>query len=192
MRRDEGGRMKDESATPVPPSSSVLPPSGRSWETACLAGLVLAFAGVLVARNLTLFASPISEDGDPAANSFLILKAKRWELLHGHYSRADLFHPGSGSLYVLAWAEVLFHDLTGLVPAPHNAHVLGHLLLNAFLVSLSPALLGRAWGRPAASGWVCGALFLAWFAWGGQLASHWFAYLVVTTHLAFLSAAACV
>src|SRR5579862_3892430 len=86
-------------------------------------GLVL-FALLLLAHNARLFTRPIHEDGDYAANSILIARAKRLRLLVGNYSRTGFNHPGPAILYVLAGSEALFHDRLGLVPAPHNAHAL--------------------------------------------------------------------
>src|SRR4030095_479076 len=116
---------------PQPPT----PESGpRSW-VVFLASTTL-FAAALLYHNAYLLREPIYEESDSAANSLLVLKAKRLELLHGHYSRFQFYHPGPGILYILAGAELLVHDVLGMVPAEHNAHMLAHLLLNAALLAL--------------------------------------------------------
>jgi hypothetical protein len=136
-----------------------------------VAGLLL-FAVLLLVRNPRLFTQPIHEDGDYAANSILIARAKRLELLVGNYSRTGFNHPGPAFLYVMAASEALFYDLLGLVPAPHNAHALGALLLDALLTALSLAVLHSQY-RSRLAVLVAAAVFLAYFGVNGQLASAW-------------------
>src|SRR5215218_6286767 len=101
------------------------PPSERAprWWIAFPVAAAL-FAAVLLYHNTHLFHEPIHEESDSAANSLLVLKAKRFELLHGHYSRLCFFHPGPALLYAEAAGEWLFHDTLKVVPAPHNGHIL--------------------------------------------------------------------
>ena len=115
--------MPDPDAAPAaaPPRAGRV--ARRSWVLLLVA--TAAFGGLLVARNLALFAHPVYEDGDAATNSLLVVKAKRLELAHGHYSRLGFYHPGPALLYVLAGAEWVLHDRLGVVPAEHNAHIVG-------------------------------------------------------------------
>src|SRR5262245_44325659 len=108
---------------------------------AVLLAATLLFAGILVGHNLHLFSRPVHEHADFAANSLLILRAKERPLLHGHYSRLRFYHPGPGILYFLAGSEWLLSDLLRVVPAPHNAHMLGQLLLNALLLGVAVTVI---------------------------------------------------
>jgi hypothetical protein len=156
--------------------------------------LPLAFAGaffaVQLAHNAHLFAVPVYEDSDYAANSMLVLKAKRLALLHGHYSRMGFYHPGPSLLYVLAAGEWLLYDRLAVVPAPHNAHMVAHLVLNAALLAVALAIVTRAVG--ARTGLAAAVAFLVYFAREGQLASHWFAHTFFLVYLPFQVAAASV
>ncbi|MBN9122573.1 MAG: hypothetical protein J0I06_26070 [Planctomycetes bacterium] len=160
----------------------------RSWVV--FLAFTAAFAAVQLAHNTHLFSEPIYEDLDYAANSLLVLKAKRLELLHGHYSRMGFYHPGPALLYVLAAAEWALHDVAHVVPAPHNAHMLAHPLLNAVLLGAALTIVSRAAGLRAA---LAAALaFLVYFAREGQLNSHWFAQTFFLVYLPFQIAAASV
>src|SRR5205814_995066 len=99
------------------------------------------FVVLLLVHNRGLFTRVVHEDGDAAANSILIARAKRLELLVGNYSRCGFNHPGPALLYVQAGGELLFHDLCGLVPSPYNGQALAALLLDGLLAALSLALL---------------------------------------------------
>src|SRR5262245_1316402 len=160
----------------------------RSW--VLFLAFTAAFAAPQLAHNTHLFSRPVYEDLDYAANSLLVLKAKRLELLHGHYSRMGFYHPGPALLYVLAAAELVLHDWLKVVPAPHNAHMIGHLLLNAILVAGAVSIVARAAGRRAAA--ATGLAFLVYFAREGQLSCHWFAYTFFLVYLPFQVAAASV
>lgn len=151
----------------------------------------LAVAAVLVAHNLRLFREPVYEEGETAANSLLIQKAKRLELLHGHYSRIGFYHPGPAALYALAAGEVVLYDWLGAVPAPHNGQMIAHQLLNAALLAVALTVIARATGSGLLALAACAALF-AFFARHGHLSSHWFAYLFFFLYLPFQLAAASV
>jgi hypothetical protein len=154
-------------------------------------GTLVCFLGVLTVANRQLFRQKIYEDGDAAANSILIQEAKHFRLLVGNYSRMRFNHPGPGILYVLAFAEITFHDWLGVVPAPHNAHMLGTLCLNAFLLALTLAILAAHW-----KSWLAVvasvAVFLGYFGWSGFLGSHWFPAIYFAIFLTFCVAAASV
>ena len=103
---------------------------------------------------------PIHEESDSAANSLLVLKAKQLELLHGHYSRFGFYHPGPALIYVEAAGEWVAYDLLGAVPAPHNGHIFGLLLMHSALVGIAITCVvgatGRLdWARPSASHFWC-------------------------------------
>lgn len=176
--------MSEPQAAPPAPSRRAV----SRWVV--LAGLFAGFSTLLVVHNLHLFEVPIYEDGDFASDSLLVLKAKRFELLHGHHSRFGFYHPGPAILYVLAGAEWFFHDLLHAVPAPHNAHILAHLLLNAALASLAIFVIGQAAG--ARAGTAAALVFLVYFAREGHLNAHWFAYTFFMLYLPFQTAAASV
>src|SRR5262249_18408956 len=143
--------------------------------SAVLLAATLLFTSVLVGRNLHLFSRPVHEHADFAANSLLILRARRLTLLHGHYSRLRFYHPAPGILSFLAGSEWLLSDTLRVVPAPHNAHMLGQLLLDALLLGIAVTVIARAGG-----GWRAGIaatlVFLVFFGRHGHLASHWLAY----------------
>jgi hypothetical protein len=156
-----------------------------------LTGAVLFFAGLLVSHNLHLFRQPIYEGGDAAANSLLVLQAKRLTLLHGHYSRLSFYHPGPALLYLLAAAEGLLYDGLRVVPAPHNAHMLGQLLFNALLLGVVVTIIVRS-RHSGLAGVVAALVFLLYFGRHPVLASHWFAHVFFVIYLAFQVAAASV
>jgi hypothetical protein len=163
-----------------------LPRSAR----AVFALAFVAFGTVQVAHNAHLFRTPVHEHSDYAANSLLVLQAKRGELLHGHYSRMGFYHPGPAALYWFAGFELLLHDASGAVPAPHNAHMIGHLMLNAALLAVGAVVLWRNFGSvPALAASI--AIF-AHLSLSGALASHWFAHLFIMAYLPFQLAAASV
>lgn len=163
--------------------------SPRGW-IAFLATTALV-AAVLLHTNRYVLDEPIHEESDSAANSLLVLKAKRFELLHGHYSRMAFFHPGPALLYVEAAGEWAFHDALRLVPAPHNGHIYAILLLHAVLVGIAVACITSATGS-VRLGAVAAVALLVYFAREAQLASHWFANVFMVVYLAFPFAAAAV
>lgn len=167
------------------------PASGRrtrSWVV--FLAFTAAFATLQLAHNTHLFAQPIYEDLDYAANSLLVLKAKRLELLHGHYSRMGFYHPGPALIYVLAAAEWALHDVARVVPTPHNAHMIAHPLLNAVLLGIALTIVSRAAGIRGAV--AAAVAFLVYFAREGHLTSHWFAQTFFLVYLPFQIAAASV
>lgn len=163
-------------------------PTRRVWPALLLT--TVAFATLQLAHNRHLYSQPIYEGQDYAANSMLVIKAKREAVLHGHYSRMGFYHPGPTLIYVLAGSEWVLHDWLRVVPAPHNAHMLGHLLLNAVLLGVALAIVTRAVGRWG--GFAAGVAFLVYFAREGHLAEHWFAHTFLLVYLPFQVAAASV
>jgi hypothetical protein len=166
----------------------IAPGRLRSWGV--FLAFTAAFASLQLAYNAHLFTQPVHEDLDYAANSLLVLKAKRLELLHGHYSRMGFYHPGPALLYVLAAAEWTLYDVLHVVPTPHNAHMIAHPLLNAVLLGIALTIIARAAGLRAAS--AAALAFLVYFACEGHLNSHWFAQTFFLVYLPFQIAAASV
>lgn len=78
----------------------------------------------------------LHEQGDFAANSLLILKAKHLHLLYGNYSRIGVHHPGPAIMYVLAAGEALFHDLLHVVPSPFSGQLLAVCFYSAAWIVL--------------------------------------------------------
>ena len=118
-----------------------LPPGGLRW-LACFGAIGTA----LVVRNAYLFTTRIYEDSDFAANTIAVLQAKHFDLLTGNYSRLGFYHPGPAFLYVMAWGEWLFHDVTHILPTPWNGQLLAILLLNAALLSTAICVFARDGG----------------------------------------------
>lgn len=120
---------------------------GAGWSP--LRHAVMAFLlvyGVVVAGTLGLnahsvFVRPVIEQGDIAANALAIRDAKAFTRITGNYSRFGFDHPGPFFLYVYAAGEYVFYDALGLVPSPHNAHVLAGVLLQAGFFALAVALI---------------------------------------------------
>ena len=112
---------------------------GRTWLATCAALLgVMLFIG----RDL-YFGVPLHEIADLAANALQIDRAKELGEIYGNYSRFGFNHPGPAFFYVYAGAEILFHDLLRLTPAPHNAHLLGGILLQSSFLALAITVLAR-------------------------------------------------
>jgi hypothetical protein len=103
-----------------------------------LAMALLMLGGWLPSTGKLLF-----EYGDLAANTLLVLDAKRSVLLTGNYSRVGFNHPGPAYFYVMAAGEYLFHDLLRLTPTPMGGQMLGTAALNAGWLSLLWFLLAR-------------------------------------------------
>ena len=105
------------------------------------------FFAVLVAMLVIgwdlFFGAPLHEMGDLAANALQIDRAKEFRELYGNYSRFGFHHPGPAFFYVYAAAEIVFHDVLRLSPAPHNAHLLGAAILHSAFLSLAITVLAR-------------------------------------------------
>jgi len=96
--------------------------------------LTTGFVLMVLALNFQIFAQPIVEAGDYAANSLLVQQARHFRLLTGHYSRWQFQHPGPAFLYVFALGEFLFHDLLHVVPAAYNGQLLITIIFNGALL----------------------------------------------------------
>ena len=102
---------------------------------------------LLVLNNATyLFATPLYEDGDLAANSLAVLRSKDFHEIYGAYSRWNFHHPGPGLFYGYAWSELLFHDWLHLTPTGFNSQLLAVLVISVgfFAAGLG---VGARWVR---------------------------------------------
>lgn len=105
---------------------------------------------IVLIRNWGLVGRAIVEDGDSAANSLLIDRAKHLTLLTGNYSRVGFHHPGPALLWVQAAGEVIFRNVLHLVRSPYNGHVLGIVILETCMIWLSARIASR-WFRTSSS-----------------------------------------
>jgi len=90
----------------------------------------------------TIFLSTF-EGGDFAANSLLVLKAKKLSLLIGNYSRVGFNHPGPAIIYVLAFGEFIFYDLFKVVSHPISGQLIIACFYNAFWLILSLWIINK-------------------------------------------------
>ena len=141
--------------------------------------------GTLLARNVWLFRTPVYEDADMGAYSIQIEQARRFALLVGNYSREKFNHPGPAFLYVQAWGEDLFYDLTRAVPAAWNGEVAGLYLLSSFFAACTVVVAYR-WGGGRAALATLGAVGLFGALHPSAFSSDWMPYEYVPAYLAFV------
>lgn len=103
----------------------------------------LIVTGVLLIAKWHLIDVANVEVGDFAANSLLVLKAKKLHLLVGNYSRVGFNHPGPAILYVMALGEWLFFDCLHLVPSPFSGQIMAVALFAAFWITVIFSMLRR-------------------------------------------------
>ncbi len=119
-----------------PPSRSLL------WLVAAITlGLVVA---ITAAGYDLYFKTTFLEQGDPAVNAIQIENAKHLREIFGNYSRFEFNHPGPAFFYVYALGEWVLYDALGLVPSPHNAHLLASMALQCVFLAVGLALLATA------------------------------------------------
>ena len=114
--------------------------SRAPWFLAGLITFVLMIAFVVSSWNFYLD-TPILEQGDSAVNALQIDNAKHGTELYGNYSRFHFNHPGPVLFYVYAAGEIVLRDWLGIVPTPHNAHLLASLAVQIGCFALALALL---------------------------------------------------
>ena len=86
--------------------------------------LAAAFAALLIRVNAAFFfQTPHYPVGEAAANTLSVLRAERFQEIHGAPSHWGFRHPGPALLYGEAAAEAVSRSLR-LVPAPYNAQLL--------------------------------------------------------------------
>jgi hypothetical protein len=154
-----------------------------------------AFAGltfVVLARNPFIFTTQRFDDGDFAANSFLIDQARHGRLLIGIYSRLGFSHPGPALLYVQAIAQRLFHDWIPLVPGAYNAQLLGMALFDIALVAACVSIAVRQLDSIVPAFALPVVALLASWAQPGLLSSSWMSDVYAWPFLLFLVAGASV
>lgn len=129
---------------PGPGTKNVRSP--RTWLLAAA-----LFAAIVLNNSELLFNSRVYEADDYAANSLQVLKAKEFRETLGNYSRFGFHHPGPAFFYVFALGELLFVDVTRLVPGPINGQLIALYGLSAIFFSAAltivarPLEKGRAW-----------------------------------------------
>lgn len=116
----------------------------RHWPNVLLFVLIAA-ALLHVQWNIDAH-NVLQELGDHAANSLLVLDAKRLHLLYGNYSRIGVHHPGPAILYVLAAGEWLFHDVMHAAPSPFSGQLLGICFYSAAWIVSIFAMMRRTLG----------------------------------------------
>lgn len=110
-----------------------------------IAAITLGLVVAITAAGFDLyFKTEILEQGDPAVNAIQIDNAKRFTEIYGNYSRFEFNHPGPAFFYVYAAGEWILHDLLGLVPSPHNAHVFASMVLQCLFLAIALAILADA------------------------------------------------
>lgn len=107
---------------------------------ACMLSLWLASRGFILG-------GPVLESGDYAANALQIDRAKIFQELLGNYSRWHFNHTGPAFFYVYAFSENIFFDWLKFVASPHQAHVLGGMLLQSIFVASACTIIYRATKR---------------------------------------------
>jgi hypothetical protein len=154
---------------------------------------LLLVAGMTITSSPSLFRTASYEEGDDAANALQIDRAKHLREIHGNYSRWAFHHPGPAFFYVYALGEWTLHDLTHLVPAPRNAHILVGALLQLAFFAAAIALVAHHTRAPL----LTIGLALAVAAWryasvDGVLYSVWPPHVLLMPFLCFLVACAAV
>jgi len=173
-------------------SLGVRTPGLRPWTTwLALFALFALFASALACISWDAIRAVNHESSDFAANTLLVLDAKRFQLIHGHYSRIGFNHPGPALLYVLAFGELLFYDLLRVVPSPFSGQLLAVDFYNAAWLTAIVAMVRRMAGGllPAL---LFGAAAVLVFTWCDRaiLGGMWFPHLFVLPYAALLVALA--
>jgi hypothetical protein len=148
------------------PSAATQFPSPQNktawWQRTWFLALLL-FTAVLLNNSELVFHTRLHEADDYAANSLQVLKAKHFNETVGNYCRFGFHHPGPAFFYVLAWGEIVFHDVAPIVPTAFNGQLIALYALSAFFFGATVALIEAKLSRVAA-GWFVGLslLFAAW------------------------------
>ncbi|WP_323142903.1 hypothetical protein [Massilia phyllosphaerae] len=153
--------------------------------------LLVLFTAGLACVNWDAIRTVNHESSDFAANTLLVLDAKRLQLIQGHYSRVGFNHPGPALLYVLAFGELLFHDWLHLVPSPFSGQLLAVDVYDAAWLAAIVAMVRRMSGHmvPAL---LFAAVMVLVFAWSDRaiVGGMWFPHLFVLPYAALLVAGA--
>jgi hypothetical protein len=108
----------------------------------------------LLSINWPLIDTNHYEASDFAANSLLVQKAKKLELLVGNYSRVGFHHPGPAILYVLALGELVLFDWTHALPSPLSGQMVAIILYNAGWIAVIFRMLRKILGSATFGGLV--------------------------------------
>lgn len=150
------------------------------------------FVAIAAAGYDLYFKTEILEQGDAAVNAVQIYNAKHFSELYGNYSRFEFNHPGPGFFYAYAAGEVILLDVLGLVPTPHNAHLLTSMALQCLFLALALGLLA---GMLRWSAWLPLAILAAAIHFSqiyGAFTSIWPPHVLLMPFLAFLAASTAV
>ena len=118
----------------------------------------MLLVALVVAGREVYFETTILETGDAAVNALQIDNAKGASEIYGNYSRFEFNHPGPAFFYIYAAGEYVFLDWLGVVPTPHNAHLLASLVVQVACFALALALIDL---------WIGSGAFLALALLGG-------------------------
>jgi hypothetical protein len=113
----------------------------RSPNVLAILFMGIACAAIAYLNARLLFVEFTLPTGDGASNDILVTAAKRFALLHGHYSRMSFYHPGPFYFQWMAVVEWLFVDVFHVFVSPSAAH---HFSI-AVLQILAFALYLRFW-----------------------------------------------
>lgn len=157
--------------------------------------LLVLFTAGLACVNWDAIRTVNHESSDFAANTLLVLDAKRLQLIHGHYSRVGFNHPGPALLYVLAFGELLFHDWLHLVPSPFSGQLLAADVFDAAWLAAIVAMVRRMSGHMSGHmvpALLCAAVMVLVLAWSDRaiVGGIWFPHLFVLPYAALLVASA--
>lgn len=152
--------------------------------------IILGFTVALVIGGADLyFKTPLLEHGDAAVNALQIDNARHGSEIYGNYSRFQFNHPGPAFFYTYAAGEIVLKDWLGLVPTPHNAHLLASLFVQTCCFALAVGLV-HCW----IGSWTFVALALLGGVWHFSLArfaftSIWPPHVLLMPFLAFIASA---
>jgi hypothetical protein len=165
-------------------------PSSRHPLVWLVAAITLGLAVALGAAGFDLyFKTTTLEQGDPAVNAIQIENAKHLRELYGNYSRFEFNHPGPAFFYVYALGEWILYEGLGVVPSPHNAHLIAGMLVQSLFLAIALALLARALRWQA---WLPLTLLAATFHFSliyGAFVSIWPPHVLLMPFICFLVAA---
>lgn len=133
------------------------------------------------------------ETGDVAANSLLVQQLKDdGYLLHGNYSRVEVYHPGPFFFLFLAGGEVVFHDTLHLVSTPMAGQVIGATVCVALFIFGVYLCLVPLFGRGMALGAALLIVALANLIDHRLIASVWFPHVYGPPYAALLASSAAI
>jgi len=137
------------------------------------------------------FIDPALQIVDFASNDMLVVEAKKLSLLHGHYSRAGVYHPGPFYMYWMAACELLLHDHLALFSSPaaiqHFAATLLMALAFGSFAFLTTKLSGNVLAGLAATAALFGLVFLST---GNVITAPWPPHMLVASSVFTVSGSA--